>query len=107
VNDTRAAGGRVVAVGTTVVRALETVVDDEGLVREGVGWTETVVTPDRPVRAVDGLLTGWHEPRASHLLILQAIAEPFALESAYQTALDSGYLWHELGDLHLILPASR
>jgi S-adenosylmethionine:tRNA ribosyltransferase-isomerase len=104
VNDTRAAGGRVVAVGTTVVRALETVVDDGGLVHEGVGWTETIVTPDRPIRAVDGLLTGWHEPRASHLLILQAIAEPFVLESAYRAALDSGYLWHELGDLHLILP---
>jgi S-adenosylmethionine:tRNA ribosyltransferase-isomerase len=105
VNDTRAAGGRVVAVGTTVVRTLETVVDEEGLVHEGEGWTETVVTPDRPVRAVDGLLTGWHEPRASHLLILQAIAEPFALESAYHEALEHGYLWHELGDLHLILPA--
>jgi S-adenosylmethionine:tRNA ribosyltransferase-isomerase len=96
-----------VAVGTTVVRALETVVDDAGLVREGTGWTEAMVTPDRPVRAVDGLLTGWHEPRASHLLILQAIAEPFALESAYRAALESGYLWHELGDLHLILPGSR
>jgi S-adenosylmethionine:tRNA ribosyltransferase-isomerase len=94
-----------VAVGTTVVRTLETVVDEEGLVHEGEGWTETVVTPDRPVRAVDGLLTGWHEPRASHLLILQAIAEPFALESAYHEALEHGYLWHELGDLHLILPA--
>ena len=106
VNDTRVAGGRVVAVGTTVVRALETVVDDEGLVHEGVGWTETIVTPDRPVRAADGLLTGWHEPRASHLLILEAIAEPFALQSAYRAALDRGYLWHELGDLHLILPGS-
>jgi S-adenosylmethionine:tRNA ribosyltransferase-isomerase len=104
VNDTRAAGGRVVAVGTTVVRALETVVDHDGLVHEGVGWTETVVAPDRPVRAIDGLLTGWHEPRASHLLILQAIAEPFVLESAYRAALDRGYRWHELGDLHLILP---
>jgi S-adenosylmethionine:tRNA ribosyltransferase-isomerase len=104
VNDARAAGGRVVAVGTTVVRALETVVDDGGVVHEGAGWTETMVTPDRPVRAVDGLLTGWHEPRASHLLILQAIAEPFALESAYRAGLQSGYLWHELGDLHLILP---
>ncbi|HEY1635907.1 MAG TPA: S-adenosylmethionine:tRNA ribosyltransferase-isomerase [Acidimicrobiales bacterium] len=104
VNDTRASGGCVVAVGTTVVRALETVVDDDGLVHEGVGWTETIVTPDRPVRAVDGLLTGWHEPRASHLLILQAIAEPFALQSAYRAALDGAYLWHELGDLHLILP---
>jgi S-adenosylmethionine:tRNA ribosyltransferase-isomerase len=106
VNETRAAGGRVVAVGTTVVRALETVADDGGLVHEGTGWTETMVTPDRPVRSVDGLLTGWHEPRASHLLILQAIAEPFALEAAYRSALEGGYLWHELGDLHLILPAN-
>jgi S-adenosylmethionine:tRNA ribosyltransferase-isomerase len=94
----------VVAVGTTVVRALETVVDADGLVHEGEGWTETVVTPDRPVRAMDGLLTGWHEPRASHLLILQAMAEPCALELAYRAALEHGYLWHELGDLHLILP---
>jgi S-adenosylmethionine:tRNA ribosyltransferase-isomerase len=104
VNDTRVGGGRVVAVGTTVVRALETVVDADGLVHEGEGWTETVVKPDRPVRAVDGLLTGWHEPRASHLLILQAMAEPCALELAYRAALEHGYLWHELGDLHLILP---
>jgi S-adenosylmethionine:tRNA ribosyltransferase-isomerase len=104
VNETRVAGGRVVAVGTTVVRALETLVDADGLVHEGEGWTDKVVTPDRPVRAVDGLLTGWHEPRASHLLILQAIADPFALESAYRAALEHGYLWHELGDLHLILP---
>jgi S-adenosylmethionine:tRNA ribosyltransferase-isomerase len=106
VNDTRIAGGRVVAVGTTVVRALETVVDADGLVHESAGWTETVVTPDRAVRAVDGLLTGWHEPRASHLLILQAIADPLGLELAYRAALEHGYLWHELGDLHLILPAT-
>ena len=73
-------GGRVVAVGTTVVRALETVADDDGVVHPGSGWTELVVTPERGVRVVDGLLTGWHEPEASHLRMLEAIAGRPALE---------------------------
>ena len=72
VNATHAAGGRVVAIGTTVVRALETVADDAGVVHPGAGWTELVVTPERGVKVVDGLLTGWHEPEASHLLMLEA-----------------------------------
>jgi S-adenosylmethionine:tRNA ribosyltransferase-isomerase len=104
VNATRAAGGRVVAAGTTVVRALETVVADDGTVHPGEGWTDVVVTPERGVRAVDGLLTGWHEPRASHLLMLEAVAGREALERAYESALRSAYLWHEFGDSHLILP---
>jgi S-adenosylmethionine:tRNA ribosyltransferase-isomerase len=103
VNATRAAGGRVVAVGTTVVRALETVADDRGVVHPGQGWTDVVITPERGVRVVDGLLTGWHEPRASHLLILEAIAGRPMLEEAYAAALGRGYLWHEFGDEHLIL----
>ena len=80
-NAVHAAGGRVIAVGTTVVRALETVVDDRGVVHPGSGWTELVVTPERGVRAVDGLLTGWHEPEATHLLMLEAIAGRPALET--------------------------
>jgi S-adenosylmethionine:tRNA ribosyltransferase-isomerase len=107
VNATHAAGGRVVAVGTTVVRALETVADERGVAHPGQGWTETVITPERGVRVVDGLLTGWHEPHASHLLILEAIAGRPMLEDAYRAALDHGYLWHEFGDLHLILPERR
>jgi S-adenosylmethionine:tRNA ribosyltransferase-isomerase len=105
VNATRAAGGRVVAVGTTVVRALETVADEQGLAHPGQGWADTVITPARDVRVIDGLLTGWHEPRASHLLILEAIAGRRMLEDAYRAALDRGYLWHEFGDWHLILRA--
>jgi S-adenosylmethionine:tRNA ribosyltransferase-isomerase len=104
VNDTHSNGGRVIAIGTTVVRALESVVDDRGRVHAGGGWTETVITPDRVVRSVDGMLTGWHEPEASHLAMLQAIAGPDLLESSYRAALDRGYLWHEFGDVHLILP---
>ncbi|MPY95188.1 MAG: S-adenosylmethionine:tRNA ribosyltransferase-isomerase [Acidimicrobiia bacterium] len=107
VNATRGLGGRVVAVGTTVVRALETVTDAGGTTHPGDGWTELVVTPEHPVRSVDGLLTGWHEPEASHLLMLEAVAGRPALELAYRAALGAGYLWHEFGDSHLLLPASR
>jgi S-adenosylmethionine:tRNA ribosyltransferase-isomerase len=104
VNDTRNAGGTVVAVGTTVVRALETVVDDRGVVSPGRGWTETVITPEHPVRAVDSLLTGWHEPEASHLAMLEAIAGRPLLERCYAAAVSEQYLWHEFGDVHLVLP---
>jgi S-adenosylmethionine:tRNA ribosyltransferase-isomerase len=105
VNATHVAGDRVVAVGTTVVRALETVAEDDGIVHPGQGWTELVVTPARGVRVVDGLLTGWHEPEASHLLMLEAVAGRPSLELAYGAALAAGYRWHEFGDVHLILPA--
>jgi S-adenosylmethionine:tRNA ribosyltransferase-isomerase len=102
-NEVHARGGRVVAVGTTVVRALETVVDDRGVVHPGEGWTELVVTPERGVRSIDGLVTGWHEPVATHLLMLEAVAGRCALEQAYAAAWAEGYLWHEFGDSHLLL----
>jgi S-adenosylmethionine:tRNA ribosyltransferase-isomerase len=104
VNDTRREGGRVIAIGTTVVRALETVVDTRRDVHAGSGWTDTVVTPEHPVTAVDGLLTGWHEPEASHLAMLEAIAGRDLLERSYAAALSERYLWHEFGDVNLILP---
>lgn len=99
----RAAGARVVAVGTTVVRALETVTDAYGRVTPGSGWTDLVVTPDRGVRAVDGLLTGLHEPRASHLLMLEAVAGRGVLRRTYDAALADCYLWHEFGDVNLLI----
>jgi S-adenosylmethionine:tRNA ribosyltransferase-isomerase len=107
VNAVRTRGGRVVAVGTTVVRALATVTDDRGVVHPGEGWTEVVVTPDRPVRSVDGLVTGWHEPESSHLMMLEAFASADTLRRAYDAALAFGYLWHEFGDSHLILRGHR
>jgi S-adenosylmethionine:tRNA ribosyltransferase-isomerase len=97
----------VVAVGTTVVRALESVVAPGGTVSPGSGWTELVVTPERGIRAVDALLTGFHEPRASHLAMLEALAGRAHLESAYESALGARYLWHEFGDVHLLLPGRR
>jgi S-adenosylmethionine:tRNA ribosyltransferase-isomerase len=104
VNDTKREGGRVVAVGTTVVRALETVADEHGDVHPGEGWTELVVTPERGVRVVRGLITGWHPPQASHLLLLEAVAGRALLEEAYAEAATAGYRWHEFGDSHLLLP---
>jgi S-adenosylmethionine:tRNA ribosyltransferase-isomerase len=98
------AARRVIAVGTTAVRALETVAEPDGTVHPGRGWTELVVGPDRPVRAVHGLITGWHEPGASHLDLLQAVAGADLVAASYREALDHGYLWHEFGDSHLILP---
>jgi S-adenosylmethionine:tRNA ribosyltransferase-isomerase len=103
VNAVRAWGGRVIAVGTTVVRALETVAEADGTVRAGSGWTGLVITPERGLQAVDGLLTGWHEPEASHLQMLEAVAGAELLERSYLAALAHGYLWHEFGDSQLIL----
>jgi S-adenosylmethionine:tRNA ribosyltransferase-isomerase len=104
VNSTRAAGGRIIAVGTTVVRALESAVGPEGELRPYDGWTDLVITPERGVGVIDGLLTGWHEPEASHLLMLEAIVGRDLLERSYEASLAEGYLWHEFGDVHLVLP---
>ena len=104
VNAVHGWGGRVVAVGTTVVRALETVAGADGLVAAGEGRTSLVVSPDRGLRTIDGLLTGWHEPQASHLLMLEAAAGTELLARSYEAAAVRGYLWHEFGDVHLILP---
>ena len=120
VNAAHAAGQRVVAVGTTVVRALETVTEPQGVTHPGEGWTGLVVTPERGIRSVDAMLTGLHEPRSTHLAMLEALAERKLaahspnrsptlagrehVELAYAEALRKGYLWHEFGDLHLILP---
>jgi S-adenosylmethionine:tRNA ribosyltransferase-isomerase len=115
INAARAAGRRVIAVGTTVVRALETVTDRNGSTHPGEGWTDVFITPERGIRSVDAMLTGLHEPRSTHLSMLEALAGGGSvcaptgsgrehLQVAYAEALEEGYLWHEFGDLHLILP---
>jgi S-adenosylmethionine:tRNA ribosyltransferase-isomerase len=99
----RREGRRVIAVGTTVVRALESTADERGRSHPGRGWTELVVTPERGVRVVDGLITGWHEPESSHLAMLEAVAGRDLLDRSYAEAVAEGYRWHEFGDSHLIL----
>jgi S-adenosylmethionine:tRNA ribosyltransferase-isomerase len=103
VNRARTDGGRVIAVGTTAVRALETAAGPDGTVHPAQGWTDLVVTPDRGVRVVDGLLTGFHEPHASHLDMLAAVVGADLLDRCYAAAIEGGYLWHEFGDLNLLL----
>jgi S-adenosylmethionine:tRNA ribosyltransferase-isomerase len=108
VNLTRAAGRRVIAVGTTVTRALESATDAEGVVHRVAGWTDLVLGAGRACRVVDGLITGWHDAGASHLLLLEAVAGPELVAAAYREALENrehGYLWHEFGDSALLLPA--
>lgn len=104
INEMRSSGRRVVAVGTTVVRALETVSDSSGQVHPGSGITDLVITPRRGVASVDGLMTGWHEPRSSHLSLLEAFLDRHLLARIYDKAIAAGYRWHEFGDVLLILP---
>jgi S-adenosylmethionine:tRNA ribosyltransferase-isomerase len=104
VNAARADRRRVIAVGTTAVRALETTAGPDGVVRPARGWTDLVVTAERGVRAVDGLLTGFHEPKASHLDLLAAVVGHDRLAESYAEAIAAGYLWHEFGDVNLLLP---
>ncbi len=104
VRSATAAGRRVVAVGTTVTRALESAAGPDGAVRAAAGWTGLVLGPDRPARVVTGLVTGLHEPEASHLLLLEAVAGPDLVRAAYREAVAERYLWHEFGDSMLFLP---
>ena len=103
-NRARHAGRRVIAVGTTAVRAVESAADRRGRLHPMRGWTDVVIGPDRPVRVVDGLLTGWHEPESTHLLMLEALGGAELVRESYAAAEAAGYLWHEFGDVHLILP---
>lgn len=104
VNSTRQAGGRVIAVGTTVTRALESAAGPDGTVRPRQGWTELVLGPRRPARVVTGLVTGWHAPGASHLALLAAVAGDALVGRAYAEAVRMRYRWHEFGDSCLLLP---
>ncbi|MGL5849425.1 MAG: S-adenosylmethionine:tRNA ribosyltransferase-isomerase [Phycicoccus sp.] len=103
VNAARGAGRRVVAVGTTVTRALESAVVDDAVVARS-GWTDRVVTADDPPQVVSGLVSGWHDPAASHLLLVEAVAGEALTQAAYDEAVAAGYLWHEFGDSALFLP---
>ena len=117
VNGARRSGHHVIAVGTTVIRALETVTDDRGTTYPGSGWTNLIITPDRAVRSVTGLITGWHEPESTHLTLIEQVFEAVSpphglparaqLDRAYAEARRAGYLWHEFGDSHLILGRRR
>lgn len=92
-------GGKVIAAGTTVVRALETAVLKSAV----KGWTNLYITSDYELQLVDGIITGFHEPKASHLDMLTAFVEETRLFEAYDIAVEQNYLWHEFGDINLII----
>jgi S-adenosylmethionine:tRNA ribosyltransferase-isomerase len=107
VNLTRSIGRRVVAVGTTVTRALESAAGADGTVVARHGWTDLVLGAEHPAQVVTGLITGWHDPEASHLALLEAVAGRALVKAAYAEAAKtgaSGYLGHEFGDSCLLLP---
>jgi S-adenosylmethionine:tRNA ribosyltransferase-isomerase len=103
IKETKAKGGRVIAVGTTVVRAIETAFDSSIKLISGSGWTNLYINRETVLKVIDGLITGFHEPEASHLDLLTAFIDQKLLFQAYQEAIDLGYLWHEFGDINLIL----
>ena len=103
VTETRRAGGRVITVGTTATRALESAVRGDGSIVASTGWTDLVIDPCRGVSVVDGLITGWHNPDASHLLLVEAVAGAELTQRAYDAAVSERYLWHEFGDAGLLL----
>jgi S-adenosylmethionine:tRNA ribosyltransferase-isomerase len=98
VNSSRVRGGRVIAVGTTATRAIESAAGPDGIVAAASGWTDLVISPERPVRVVDGLITGWHNPEASHLLLVESVAGAELTQRTYDAAIAEHYLWHEFGD---------
>ena len=98
VNMSKARGGRVIAVGTTATRAIESAAQLDGRVTAASGWTNLVISPERPIRVVDGLITGWHNPEASHLLLVESVAGAELTQRAYDSAVAERYLWHEFGD---------
>ena len=101
INRARARGNRIVAVGTTSTRAVESAVDGTG-VSPIRGWTDLVLSSHRPATVVDALVTGWHPPEASHLDLLEAVAGPEAVSRAYVCARELGYRSHEFGDSCLL-----
>ena len=103
VNAAHGRGQRIIAVGTTATRAIESATGPDGTVAAARGWTELVISPERPVRVVDGLITGWHNPEASHLLLVESVAGAELTQRAYDAAVAERYLWHEFGDSGLLL----
>ncbi len=103
-NNAKKRGSRIIAVGTTAIRAVESATDQKGKVTAQKGWTDLFINPKRGLRLIDGLITGFHEPKASHLLMLEALAGRAHLQLVYEKAIKEQYYWHEFGDLHLILP---
>ena len=105
VNAARARGSRVVAVGTTSLRLLETAADESGKVRPWSGSTDIFITPGYRFRAVDALMTNFHLPRSTLFMLVSALAGLDTMRAAYAHAIEEGYRFYSYGDACLIIPA--
>ena len=106
-NRVRAAGGRIVAVGTTALRLLESAVDAEGTLRPFAGPTEIFITPGYRFRAVDALMTNFHLPRSTLFMLVSAFCGLDTMRAAYAHAIEAGYRFYSYGDASLLFPADR
>jgi S-adenosylmethionine:tRNA ribosyltransferase-isomerase len=105
-NRARAAGGRLIAVGTTSLRLLESAAAEDGTIRPFEGDTAIFITPGYPFRAIDGLITNFHLPRSTLFMLVSALMGLDVMKSAYAHAIHAGYRFYSYGDASLLLPAS-
>lgn len=104
INRARREGRRVIAVGTTVTRTLETCAREDGMVEARHGWTDLYITPGYRFKAIDGLITGLHEAKSTRLVLLTAfVGDKDLVLQVYNEAIERGYRWHEFGDACLVL----
>jgi S-adenosylmethionine:tRNA ribosyltransferase-isomerase len=103
INERRRSGGRIIAVGTSTVRTLETVAQGDGRIRPGEGWSSLFIYPGHRFRAVDALVTNFHLPKTTLLMLVSALAGREAILRAYGEAIREGYRFYSFGDAMLIL----
>lgn len=103
INAARKTGGRIISVGTTSTRTLETVADDDGIVHAGSGWTDIFIYPGYKYKAIDGIITNFHLPESTLIMMISAFAGKENVMDAYKTAIDNKYRFYSFGDAMLII----
>jgi S-adenosylmethionine:tRNA ribosyltransferase-isomerase len=106
-NAVRRSGGRLVAVGTTSLRLLESAAGDDGVIRPFEGDTAIFITPGYRFKAIDGLVTNFHLPRSTLFMLVSALMGLDVMKSAYAHAIEAGYRFYSYGDASLLLPHRR
>ena len=103
INAARAAGGRIIAVGTTAVRTLETVADEDGTMKAEEGWTQKYIYPGYQFKIVDGMITNFHLPKSTLIMLVSAMGGRENVLHAYQTAIEEKYRFYSFGDAMMIV----
>jgi S-adenosylmethionine:tRNA ribosyltransferase-isomerase len=103
INETKKNGGRIIAVGTTSTRTLETVADENGMLRACSGWTDIFIYPGYKFKAIDGLITNFHLPESTLLMLVSALYNREKILEAYKVAVEERYRFFSFGDAMLIL----